>query len=123
MATIIQEKKSAPIKRASKSTKKPDQANLKLTSMGVSVDYPAEGEKIIPGSYTIRISSLATPALEVSINGEPWQICRESLGYWWFDWWPMDSGEHKIVARAQTGKAKWKKSSERTCVVIGPSHQ
>ena len=53
----------------------------------IKIDYPEEGEVIRSEQYTFRIST-AVPALrvEISLNGGNWQSCRESAGYWWFDW-------------------------------------
>lgn len=65
----------------------------------LTIDFPQEGEVITSSHYTIRISATEASDVEVSINEGPWQACRESAGYWWFDWSSYESGPHEIMAR------------------------
>lgn len=81
----------APLKSAASAAKEPQPA----------LDYPKRNEKITSQHYTFRIS-VPAPArnVEVSINEGPWQPCRNSVGYWWYDWSQYRPGAYKAIARA-----------------------
>ncbi len=65
-----------------------------------SIDYPQEEETITSPHYTFRIKApLNAEKVEICIDGAPWQLCRYSSGFWWFDWSDYGCGEHEIVAR------------------------
>ena len=67
----------------------------------VSVEFPVEAEEIGSPTYTFRVQALPdTTKVEISINGKPWEKCREALGNWWFDWKGYAPGKYEIVARA-----------------------
>ena len=73
----------------------------------LSVDYPRQGETIDGVSYTFRISAPANvQKVEVAVDQGAWQPCRQSAGYWWFDWSGYDSGEHEITSRLVTAGGK-----------------
>ena len=82
-----------------------------------TVDYPREGERLGEGYYTVRISAPANAEAEIRIDNGDWQKCRESSGYWWFDWVPLTSHRCKIEARARVGKGRWIDSDPRVCRV------
>lgn len=84
----------------------------------VILDYPREGETVSPGAYAIRVAAACDHKVEVSIDGGPWAECRQSVGYFWYDWAPSAPGEHRIVARAKNGSPRFKTSPERLCVVV-----
>jgi hypothetical protein len=88
------------------------------TETPVTIDYPVENEPVFPGHYAIRVHSPEDKPVEISINDGPWVDCRSSNGYFWFDWWPVESGRHRIRARAVGSKPK--KVSERICIVEVP---
>lgn len=90
------------------------------TQPEVSVDYPQEGEKIMPGHYAVRVSAVPGAQVEISVDGGPDQPCRPSVGYYWFDWSPTQPGRVTFSARYRIGKGRWKKSEPRSCTVIGP---
>lgn len=69
----------------------------------IRVDFPKQNEKVQSSDYTFRISTQGFGPVEVSLNDGPWQVCRPSLGFWWFDWRAGDPGRHKLVARCQNG--------------------
>ena len=48
------------------------------------VDAPIECEKV-----------------ELSIDGEPWKLCRYASGSWWCDWFELPPGKHEAKARAK----------------------
>jgi hypothetical protein len=83
----------------------------------VAVDYPQEGEIITAAQYTLRLTSSAVDGVEVSIDGKAPQPCRESVGYWWFDWSGYGSGPHTVVARINAGK-RVLKSQVRSFTVL-----
>jgi len=74
-----------------------------LTVIKPALDYPRRNEKITSKHYTFRIS-VSGPAknVELSINQGPWLSCRNSVGYWWCDWFNYGRGGYKAVVRAQT---------------------
>ena len=104
---------SHPKKAAPASNKEPS-ADLKGA---VTIDFPTEGETIAAGHYAIRISGESGADVEVTVDGKNWNPTRQSIGYYWFDWWTTHNGESKIKARLRFGKGRWKESDERRCLV------
>lgn len=84
----------------------------------VTLDYPTPGERVRPGHYAVRVAAKPEVAVEVSVDGGPWQPCREAVGYYWFDWTPSEAGEHTLVARAKNGGPRYAKTEERSVVVV-----
>lgn len=71
-----------------------------LKNVKASIDYPQEDEVITSEHYTFRIKApLNAEKVEVCIDGSPWQLCRYSSGFWWYDWAGFATGEYEIVAR------------------------
>lgn len=69
----------------------------------VVLDHPQQGEKITSPQYTFRVGALGDiERVEVSINQGPWQVCRYSVGYWWYDWTGYGNGRYQAAVRAQT---------------------
>ena len=65
-----------------------------------NIDYPQEEETVTSPHYTFRVKApLNAEKVEVCIDGAPWQLCRYSCGYWWYDWADYGTGEHEVVAR------------------------
>lgn len=65
-----------------------------------TIDYPREEERVTSAHYTFRIAApMNAEKVEVCVDGAPWQLCRYSGGFWWYDWSGYFSGEHEIVAR------------------------
>lgn len=87
-------------------------------ALAVLLDFPQAGEKVLPGHYAVRVAAKPEVAVEVSVDGAPWQPCREAVGYYWFDWTPATPGEHTLVARAKNGAPRYAKSEERTVLVV-----
>jgi len=85
----------------------------------VTVDFPHEGELVLPGHYAVRVSAQPGYDVEISTDGKEWSLTRPSVGFHWFDWWPSASGRTVLSARVKSGKGRWKKVSERECIVIG----
>ena len=80
------------------------------------IDYPQEGEKIIPGHYAIRISADATD-VEINVSGD-WKKCRTSVGFFWYDWQPTP-GRYELKFRYRSGKGRWKEGPATQCSVVG----
>lgn len=81
---------------------KTKKTNQEIKEVQVVIDHPAEKEAVSGEEYTFRIktSDRVTQA-EISIDGGPWEACREALGYWWFDWQGVEGGNHQAIARVQ----------------------
>lgn len=73
----------------------------------LSVDFPQQDEKITSAYYTFRISAPDdVQKIEVAIDQDDWQPCRQAAGYWWHDWSGYEDGEHEITARIVTAEGK-----------------
>lgn len=73
----------------------------------IRIDYPKEGEEITSPQYTFRIGvSAAVEGVEIAINDKPGRNCRESCGYWWYDWSGYKTGEYQVVARVRAKGGK-----------------
>ena len=109
---------SAPV--SAPKVKKPALPKAEKTPAAyVVIDHPAEGEIVSGLAYVMRIGASAGGHVEVSINNGDWAPCRNSAGYWWFDWGYFKPGPHTITARIVDGKGKiLKKSAVRKCTVV-----
>lgn len=114
-------KATAPkAKRVKKLTRAGDAATLErfvpLPSSDevLRMDYPAEGDRLTCDVYTIRIHAETPLAVELSLDGSPWQACRESLGFWWYDWAGYLPGRHELKVRRLGPDGRWLESSVRT---------
>lgn len=68
----------------------------------LTVDYPRPNETITSDNYTFRIVAMpGVKKVEISVDGAPWQPCRQSEGSFWYDWSGYRSGEHEVAARVQ----------------------
>jgi len=83
----------------------------------VGVDYPQEGEIVTSDSYVFRVSTSATDRVQISLDGKEWKPCRESVGFWWYDWSGYGSGAHTLLARIAVGK-RLMKSRPRSFTVL-----
>ncbi|MDE2314522.1 MAG: hypothetical protein KGL04_10175 [Elusimicrobia bacterium] len=103
-ATVKSVKKTARARTAPRKT--PDE---------VRVDYPQNAEIVLSPYYTYRISVTTPEAAKValSINGGDWLACRESLGFWWFDWQGYKPGAHVATARADKKNGRFAISAPR----------
>lgn len=97
--------------------KKAKKAPAAKAGPAVLLDYPQAGETVRPGHYAVRVAAKPELTVEVCVDGGPWQACRESVGYYWYDWAPTP-GSHTVVARAKNGGPRWTKSDERSIVVV-----
>jgi len=108
-------------KRAKTAAPAKTKAAAKPKAPSVLLDYPQSGERVLPGHYAVRVAAKPEVSVEVSVDGGPWQACREAVGYYWFDWSPAAPGAHTLVARAKNGGPRFSKSEERAVVVETPS--
>lgn len=96
-------------------------ADERLGSLGknyVGVDYPQVGEILTSPHYAIRLSTSATEGVEISIDGKDWQPCRESVGFWWYDWSGYGAGAHTVVARISVGKRSLKSKPRSFTAIV-----
>jgi hypothetical protein len=111
--------KSTGKKKAKEVVGKPARAAVETALV---VDFPVEGERILPGHYAIRINAPAEERVEVSIDGGDWQECRSAVGFHWYDWQPTKSGRHTVCARSmRPGTRSAKRSEVRSCFVQADS--
>jgi len=83
-----------------------------------TLDYPRHNEKITSRTYSFRIGVPGTVRkVEISINRGPWQACRNSTGYWWYDWSGYKPGQYDVVVRAQTAEGGQTVSESRDFIV------
>ena len=101
-------KKTVPPKKRRAAAKAPAQPRLVVT-----VDYPQEGEQILPGHYSIRVTAAGAAQAQVRFGDGEWLDCRESVGHFWFDWNAV-SGEFALGARARVDKGRWASSAARS---------
>lgn len=111
-------KKKAP-KAATKKAAAPCCTPAQATE--ASIDYPKEGESVLPGHYAVRISAKTAGSVEVSINNGPWHTCRTADGYHWYDWTPSTPGRATISARCKSSNGCAKTPTTRTCQVKKPT--
>jgi len=85
----------------------------------IVIDYPREGELIVPTHYAVRIGASSNGYVELSVNGGDWVACRNAEGFWWYDWLSFAPGNYKIVARLMGDKGRvLKKSEVRNCMAV-----
>lgn len=67
----------------------------------ISIDFPAQHERITGARYTFRVSAELGPdeRVLVSVDDDPFQSCRFASGHWWFDWENYRSRHHRLVAK------------------------
>ena len=83
----------------------------------VLIDHPRNLENITSRHYAIRISVSNATGVDLSIDDKPWQGCRHSVGYWWFDWTNFAPGAHQLTARMRTKNGEYLISKRRRCKV------
>jgi hypothetical protein len=71
----------------------------------LAVDYPRQNETISSSSYTIRVfAPEGAKRVDISIDQGPWMSCRDSVGFWWYDWSGYENGEHQIAVSMETSE-------------------
>jgi hypothetical protein len=85
----------------------------------VHVKYPRPGETVSRPHYAVQVETPPEPVrVELRVNDEDWNPCREALGLWWFDWTGFEPGAHRLVARAITRDGELIESIEREILVV-----
>ena len=79
------------------------------------IDYPQQNERLFAPMYVMRLGVGGAEAVEISIDKGPWQPCRLTSGYWWYDWAAIPTGKHQLVARMRTTDGRWFKTPPRSC--------
>ena len=84
-------------------TKKTKEA-VKPVEVRAVLDHPQQGEKITAPQYTFRVGTFGgdVELVTISIDQGPWQPCRNSAGYWWYDWSGYTEGRYQAEAKAHT---------------------
>lgn len=90
----------------------------KTPPLSLSIDYPQEGERLLPGHYSIRVGAPGATQAELCVDFKEWRPCREAVGYFWFDWNPEPAGARALEARARRGKGRWVKTPVRAIMVL-----
>lgn len=116
--THPQGEESEMLKLAKKTTKTVKTTTPTNTDEFVLLDHPKNLENITSREYTIRISATDCNGVDISIDDQPWQPCRNSVGYWWYDWFDFTTGTHQIVARLNKNNGEYLLSKRRRCKVI-----
>ncbi|MFH1619409.1 MAG: hypothetical protein ABIG11_05840 [bacterium] len=102
-------------------TATPETGETAKTRKGcVVLDHPQHDEKITSPHYTFRIGATGDmQRVEISLNDGPWQACRHSVGYWWYDWSGYAGGRHQAEVRAWTKNGRVLTSEPRNFQVDG----
>lgn len=87
--------------------------NNVLTQTRPEIDYPQQDEAIEPGHYSFRIAASIATSVDISIDKGPWQTCRHSIGYWWYDWTGYDEGPHEAIVRTPEPNGRFLISAPR----------
>jgi len=118
--THPQGEESEMLKLTAKKTNTKTTAKTTLTAKGeyVVIDHPKNLENITSWYYSIRIGATEADGMDISIDDQPWQPCRYSVGYWWFDWSDFTPGTHQLVARLTKTNGEYLLSKRRRCKVI-----
>ncbi|HEX4049030.1 MAG TPA: hypothetical protein VH309_14390 [Elusimicrobiota bacterium] len=90
----------------------------KKPALLVSIDYPADGEAVRSGHYSIRLAADGASEAQCRVDGGDWLACREAVGHFWLDWAPS-AGEARLEARARSGKGRWTAAPARAVAVAG----
>lgn len=93
------EKSAAPAKKSAATVKSPAAEKGNRAAASLIIDFPLEREIIASPVYTFRLSALAPASVEVSFDGQEWRPCRESVGFWWYDWSGYQGGTYTVQAR------------------------
>ena len=107
------------LKKLHKKLKSVTSSLIRLTEVNqyVVVGYPKENEIINNPSYTIKIGVTGEGNVEISIDGGDWESCRQSEGFWWYDWANYPPGTHKVIVGLRDNKGKIiRKSKIRRCI-------
>jgi len=99
-------------------TRKKTNTKENKTNEYIVIDYPRHLETITSRHYTIRIGASDCRNVEVSIDGGPWQSARYSVGYWWYDWNNIPTGNHEIIAKLIRNDGTYLVSKRRRCKVV-----
>ena len=80
---MAQKVKSRPTKKSAP----PANGAKEMTEMpAITIDYPRENEKVMVGHYAVRVSAPSGAQVELIVNNGEERPCRESIGFYWYDW-------------------------------------
>ena len=107
--------KTATRRTTTKTSEKP---TLNNSNEFVGIDYPKSLETITSRHYSVRIGGSDCNGMDISINDQPWQPCRNCSGYWWYDWNNFAPGTYQLVARMHVKTGGYLISKRRRCKVV-----
>ncbi|MCS7227829.1 MAG: hypothetical protein NZ839_02560 [Endomicrobia bacterium] len=93
---------------------------IRKSKYEITIDHPKDGEVITHKThYAVRIGTPNQGVVEISIDGSPFVRCRQSVGYWWYDWVNIPSGKHILIARlVNTQNNRTLKKSNKVSVTV-----
>ncbi|MFH1259337.1 MAG: hypothetical protein ABII74_05965 [Elusimicrobiota bacterium] len=96
-------RKKKTVAKTSKALKTP---RTPKEAVPFSIDFPVKGKVITSPDYCIRLSAVPGNRVEISVDGGQWNLCRESAGFWWFEWADYAVGNHTLSAQIVTWDGK-----------------
>ena len=112
--------KTAKKTRATKKTVKPvNKSTFTNKNEYVVMDHPRNLENITSWHYAVRMGTgVNCEKVDVSIDDKPWQACRYSNGYWWYDWTNYTPGSHQLIARMTKTNGQYLITKKRRCRTV-----
>ena len=109
-----------PVKKVAKRTLKPVTKKTTINKNEyVVMDYPKNNETINSWYYAVKIGTgLNCEKVDISIDDKPWQACRYSNGYWWYDWTNYTPGSHQLIARMTKTNGQYLITKKRRCKTV-----
>jgi hypothetical protein len=75
--------------------------DMTATKEDVCIVYPVGRQIITSETYTMKIyTCVSVQKVDLLIDETEWKSCRESGGFWWFDWFGYSSKEYTLQAYA-----------------------
>ncbi|MEA3306756.1 MAG: hypothetical protein U9Q34_03125 [Elusimicrobiota bacterium] len=115
-------KKAVKTAKSAKAVKKNIKRTVKTTTKKneyLVMDHPKNNETIRSWHYAVRVGAGANcKTVDISIDDGPWQPCRHSNGYWWYDWTNYTPGTHQLVARMTKTNGQYLITKKRRCRTV-----
>lgn len=72
--------------------------NRKIEKL-ITIEHPKPDEVVWSGHCAAKISAPHCEYVEISIDGQNWELCENESDHWWFDMQELADGEHELTAR------------------------
>ncbi len=83
------------------------------------MDHPKNNETIHSWHYAVRLGTgVNCKTVDISIDDGPWQPCRYTNGYWWYDWTNYSPGTHQLIARMTKTNGQYLITTKRRCKTV-----